>query len=218
MRAVARTIVLASRRAARRAWLSSVLPTLSSWLGLNVNTRLVGKLGSWYSIDALHRSQKCLRPTSLIRSLRRRSKLSTANPPTWIARRRTDARTPRPRRETIDSVMAMLGLSCRREVEASLDSPSNELSLPCKQEVQNALSGFSHVRWRRPPYRLSERLRSHAGPRRRRGAAHPRGDRHRETPARHRRVLCRRGPGRRPGALRPAATEGRGRLLEEKEV
>ena len=47
--------------------------------------------------------------------------------------------------------MAMLGLSCRREVEASLDSPSNELSLPCKQEVQNALSGFSHVRWRRPP-------------------------------------------------------------------
>ena len=40
--------------------------------------------------------------------------------------------------------MAMLGLSCRREVEASLDSPSNELSLPCKQEVQNALSGFSH--------------------------------------------------------------------------
>ena len=51
--------------------------------------------------------------------------------------------------------MAMLGLSCRREVEASLDSPSNELSLPCKQEVQNALSGFSHVRWRRPQYRLS---------------------------------------------------------------
>ena len=46
--------------------------------------------------------------------------------------------------------MAMLGLSCRREVEASLDSPSNELSLPCKQEVQNALSGFSHVRARRP--------------------------------------------------------------------
>ena len=40
--------------------------------------------------------------------------------------------------------MAMLGLSCRREVEASLDSPRNELSLPCKQEVQNALSGFSH--------------------------------------------------------------------------
>ena len=58
---------------------------------------------------------------------------------------RIHARTPRrPRRETIDSVMAMLGLSCRREVEASLDSPSNELSLPCKQEVQNALSGFSH--------------------------------------------------------------------------
>ena len=56
----------------------------------------------------------------------------------------------RPRRETIDSVMAMLGLSCRREVEASLDSPRNELSLPCKQEVQNALSGFSHVRRRRP--------------------------------------------------------------------
>ena len=51
--------------------------------------------------------------------------------------------------------MAMLGLSCRREVEASLDSPSNELSLPCKQEVQNALSGFSHVRWRRPQYLLS---------------------------------------------------------------
>ena len=126
-------------------------------------------------------------------------------------------KTPRHRRETIDSVMAMLGLSCRREVEASLDSPSNELSLPCKQEVQNALSGFSHVRWRRPPYRLSERLRSHAGPRRRRGAAHPRGDRNRETPARHRRVLCRRGPGRRPGALRPAATEGRGRIIEEKE-
>ena len=66
---------------------------------------------------------------------------------------RIHARTPRrPRRETIDSVMAMLGLSCRREVEASLDSPSNELSLPCKQEVQNALSGFSHVRRRRPPY------------------------------------------------------------------
>ena len=152
MRAVARTIVLASRRAARRAWLSSVLPTLSSWLGLNVNTRLVGKLGSWYSIDALHRSQKCLRPTNLIRASPRRSKLSTANPPTWIARRRTDARTPRPRRETIDSVMAMLGLSCRREVEASLDSPRNELSLPCKQEVQNALSGFSHARRRRPQY------------------------------------------------------------------
>ena len=56
------------------------------------------------------------------------------------------------RRETIDSVMAMLGLSCRREVEASLDSPRNELSLPCKQEVQNALSGFSHVRARRPQY------------------------------------------------------------------
>ena len=54
------------------------------------------------------------------------------------------------RRETIDSVMAMLGLSCRREVEASLDSPRNELSLPCKQEVQNALSGFSHARRRRP--------------------------------------------------------------------
>ena len=133
---------------------------------------------------------------------------------------RIHARTPRrPRRETIDSVMAMLGLSCRREVEASLDSPSNELSLPCKQEVQNALSGFSHVRARRPQYTVvSERLCSRAGPRRRRGAAHPRGDRNRETPARHRRVLCRRGPGRRPGALRPAATEGRGRLLEEKEV
>ena len=69
------------------------------------------------------------------------------------SRRRTDARTPRrPRRETIDSVMAMLGLSCRREVEASLDSPRNELSLPCKQEVQNALSGFSHARRRRPQY------------------------------------------------------------------
>ena len=51
-----------------------------------------------------------------------------------------------PRRETTDSVMALLGASCRREVEASLDAPSNELSLPCKQEVQNALSGFSHVR------------------------------------------------------------------------
>ena len=87
---------------------------------------------------------------NLIRASLRRSKLSTANPPTWISRRRTDARTPRPRRETIDSVMAMLGLSCRREVEASLDSPRNELSLPCKQEVQNALSGFSHVRARRP--------------------------------------------------------------------
>ena len=48
--------------------------------------------------------------------------------------------------------MAMLGLSCRREVEASLDSPRNELSLPCKQEVQNALSGFSHVRRRRLRY------------------------------------------------------------------
>ena len=48
--------------------------------------------------------------------------------------------------------MAMLGLSCRREVEASLDSPRNELSLPCKQEVQNALSGFSHARARRPQY------------------------------------------------------------------
>ena len=50
--------------------------------------------------------------------------------------------------------MAMLGLSCRREVEASLDSPRDELSLPCKQEVQNALSGFSHARRRRPniPY------------------------------------------------------------------
>ena len=69
--------------------------------------------------------------------------------------RRNHARTPRrPRRETIDSVMAMLGLSCRREVEASLDSPSNELSLPCKQEVQNALSGFSHVRARRPQYNV----------------------------------------------------------------
>ena len=68
-------------------------------------------------------------------------------------------KTPRlPRRETIDSVMAMLGLSCRREVEASLDSPSNELSLPCKQEVQNALSGFSHVRWRRPRHILSEKF------------------------------------------------------------
>ena len=118
--------------------------TLASWLGLKVITRLVGKLGSWYSTDALHRPQKCLPPTSSIRKALRRSKLSTANPPTWVARRRTDARTPRPRRETIDSVMAMLGLSCRREVEASLDSPRNELSLPCKQEVQNALSGFSH--------------------------------------------------------------------------
>ena len=87
---------------------------------------------------------------NLIRASLRRNKLSTANPPTWISRRRTDARTPRPRRETIDSVMAMLGLSCRREVEASLDSPRNELSLPCKQEVQNALSGFSHARRRRP--------------------------------------------------------------------
>ena len=114
--------------------------------------------------------------------------------------------------------MAMLGLSCRREVEASLDSPSNELSLPCKQEVQNALSGFSHVRARRPQYTVvSECSRSRAGPGRRRGAAHPRGDRNRETPARHRRVLCRRGPGRRPGALHPAATEGRGRIIEEKE-
>ena len=69
---------------------------------------------------------------------------------TDVDRARTDARTPRPRRETIDSVMAMLGLSCRREVEASLDSPRKELSLPCKQEVQNALSGFSHARRRRP--------------------------------------------------------------------
>ena len=57
--------------------------------------------------------------------------------------------------------MAMLGLSCRREVEASLDSPRNELSLPCKQEVQNALSGFSHARRRRPPYTLYS-LRSRA--------------------------------------------------------
>ena len=83
---------------------------------------------------------------SLIRASLRRSKISTANPPTWISRgaRITQERCAAPRRETIDSVMAMLGLSCRREVEASLDSPSNELSLPCKQEVQNALSGFSH--------------------------------------------------------------------------
>ena len=134
----------------RDGWLLVSHWTLASWLGLKVNARLVGKLGSWYSTDALHRSQKCLRPTNLIRARRRRSNISTANPPTWIARRRTDARTPRPRRETIDSVMAMLGLSCRREVEASLDSPRNELSLPCKQEVQNALSGFSHARRRRP--------------------------------------------------------------------
>ena len=118
--------------------------------GLKRQTRLLRQRWGFRHTDALHRSQKCLRPTNLIRASPRRSKLSTANPPTWIARRRTDARTPRPRRETIDSVMAMLGLSCRREVEASLDSPRNELSLPCKQEVQNALSGFSHVRRRRP--------------------------------------------------------------------
>ena len=51
----------------------------------------------------------------------------------------------------------------------------------------------------------------------RRGAARPRGDGHREAPARHRRVLRRRGARRRPGAFYSAATEGRGRLVEEKE-
>ena len=114
--------------------------------------------------------------------------------------------------------MAMLGLSCRREVEASLDSPRNELSLPCKQEVQNALSGFSHARRRRPILYRRTFMLARAGPRRRRGAARPRGNGHREAPARHRRVLRRRGPGCCFDTLRPAATEGRRRLVEEKEV
>ena len=130
---------------------------------------------------------------------------------------RADARImqERPRRETIDSVMAMLGLSCRREVEASLDSPRDELSLPCKQEVQNALSGFSHARRRRPLIYRIPTLRAGLGCGR--GAARPRGNWDCQTPARHRCVLRRRGPRRRPGAFYSAATEGRGRLVEEKE-
>ena len=50
-----------------------------------------------------------------------------------------------------------------------------------------------------------------------RGAARPRGDGHREAPARHRRVFCGCGPGRCFDTLRPAATEGRRRLVEEEE-
>ena len=122
----------------------------------------------------------------------------------------------RPRRETIDSVMAMLGLSCRREVEASLDSPRDELSLPCKQEVQNALSGFSHARRRRPLIYRIPTLRAGLGCGR--GAARPRGNWDCKTPARHRRVLRRRGFSGCPGAFYSAATEGRGRLVEEEEV
>ena len=84
-------IVLTVAARAAVAVLSSVLVHGSERLGLNVNTRLVGKLGSWYSIDGLHRSQKCLPPTNLIRASLRRSKIRTANPPTWINRSRADA-------------------------------------------------------------------------------------------------------------------------------
>ena len=52
------------------------------------------------------------------------------------------------RRETIDSVMAMLSQSCRREVETALDRDA-EPSIECKQDIQNALSGFSQARRRR---------------------------------------------------------------------
>ena len=51
-----------------------------------------------------------------------------------------------------------------------------------------------------------------------RGAARPRGDGHREAPARHRRVLRRGSPRCCFDTLRPAATEGRRRLVEEEEV
>ena len=57
-----------------------------------------------------------------------------------------------------------------------------------------------------------------AGPRRGRGAARPRGNWDCQTPARHRRVLRRRGFSGCPGAFYSAATEGRRRLVEEEEV
>ena len=69
-----------------------------------------------------------------------------------------------------------------------------------------------------PIYRIPVICSRVAGPRRRRGAARPRGNGHREAPARHRRVLRRRGPGCCFDTLRPAATEGRRRLVEEEEV
>ena len=51
------TVRWASCAQDRDGWLLVSHWTLASWLGLKVNARLVGKLGSWYSTDALHRSQ-----------------------------------------------------------------------------------------------------------------------------------------------------------------
>ena len=82
---------LVSRRAQTPRCLLVSLLHASELARLNVNTRLVGKPGSWYSTDTLHRSQKCLLRTNLIRWSRCRSKISTANPPTWINRSRADA-------------------------------------------------------------------------------------------------------------------------------
>ena len=148
--------MLASRRAARRAWLLA-----------SVFLPLVYGYGNWaFTRLQEHGGGRQTQPTRCIDhtmpsadefdTYHAASQQNQHCKSTDVSRSRADApmqeRCAAPRRETIDSVMAMLGLSCRREVEASLDWPRNELSLPCKQEVQNALSGFSHVRARRPQY------------------------------------------------------------------
>ena len=69
-----------------------------------------------------------------------------------------------------------------------------------------------------PIYLVLEFMLARAGLGCGRGAARPRGDGHREAPARHRRVLRRRGFSGCPGAFYSAATEGRRRLVEEEEV
>ena len=69
-----------------------------------------------------------------------------------------------------------------------------------------------------PIYLVLEFMLARAGLGCGRGAARPRRDGHREAPARHRRVLRRRGARRCFDTLRPAATEGRRRLVEEEEV
>ena len=82
--------------------------------------------------------------------------------------------------------------------------------------AERAVGVFARARAASPIYRLAF-MRARAGLGCWRGAARPRGNGHREAPARHRRVFCGCGPRCCFDTLRPAATEGR-RLVEEEEV
>ena len=217
LRAVARTnCALASCRAQTpRCFLVSLLHASVDGDLERGNTRLLRNPGTFGSSDALHRSQMpsadefdTLEPASQQNQLCKgdRSQQIKRRGRTFDADRR-ELSSMKARRVRNNAVPSQ-GDHRQRHGHARPELPPRGRGLARLAE-QRALAAVQAGGAER-----AERL--FARPRRRRGAAHSRGDRHRETPARHRRVLCRRGPGRRPGALRPAATEGRGRLLEEK--